>query len=57
MADFFTQFYCILDVGTAENALLAEAIRGELAADLYRDEGGYPGFSMEVDHETGPGAL
>ena len=53
MADFFTQFSCILDVGTAENALRAEAICGELAADLYRDEG----FSMGVDHETGPGAL
>ena len=57
MADFFTHFSCILDVGSAENALRAEAIRGEFAADPYREEGVYPGFSMDVDHETGPGAL
>ena len=57
MAEFYTQFSCILDVGTADNAARAEAIRGECAADLYRDEGGYPGFSVEVDHEAGPGAL
>jgi hypothetical protein len=57
MSDFFIQFSCILDVGTAENALRAQAIQGEFTADLYREEGGYPGFSMEVDHQTGPGAL
>jgi len=57
MADYYTQFSCILDVGTAENAVRAEAVRFEFAADLYREEGGYPGFSMEVDHTTGPGAL
>lgn len=57
MSDYFTQFSCIFHVGTAENAARAENIRGELAADLYREEGGYPGFEMEVDHEYGPGAL
>ena len=57
MADYLTQFSCILDVGSAENALRAERIRGELAAELYREEGGYPGFEMQVEHEFGPGAL
>lgn len=57
MADFYTQFSCIFDVGSAEHAERAEAMRGEFAADLYREEGGYPGFAMAIDHETGPGAL
>jgi hypothetical protein len=57
MADYFTSFSCIFHVGSAENAARADEIRGALAADLYRDEGGYPGFQMQVDHENGPGAL
>lgn len=57
MADNFTQFACRLDVGSAAKAARAEEIRGELAADLYHDEGGYLGFRLQVDHETGPGAL
>ena len=57
MADYFTQFSCIFDVGSAENAARADAIRGELAAELDRDEGASLGFAMEVDHEHGPGAL
>ena len=57
MADYFTRFSCIFNVGSAENAARAEEIRGAFAADLYRDEGGYPGFEMQVDHENGPGAL
>lgn len=35
----------------------AEDIRGELAANLDRHEGESLGFEMEVDHESGPGAL
>lgn len=57
MADYFTQFSCIFDVGSAENAAAADAIRSELAAELDRDEGADLGFEMEVDHEHGPGAL
>lgn len=57
MADYFTQFSCIFDVGSAENAAMADAIRGELAAELDRDEGACLGFEMEVDHGHGPGAL
>lgn len=57
MADFFTQFSCLFDVGSVEHAAQADLIRGELAAELDRNEGASLGFSMVVDHETGPGAL
>jgi hypothetical protein len=57
MAEFYTQFSCILDVGTADNATCAELVREEFAAEFYREEGGYPGFLMAVQPELGPGAL
>ena len=57
MADYFTQFSCILDVGTAENATKAKAIRATFEAELDRDEGVSLGFEMDVDLDTGPGAL
>ena len=55
MADYFVQFSCIFDVGSAENVARAIDIRGELAAETYREEGGYLGFEMEADHEKAPG--
>ena len=57
MADYYTQFSCIFDVGSIENAGLAENLRKVLADGLERDEGGDLGFDMKPDHETGPGAL
>ena len=57
MADYYCQFSCIFDVGSAENAAQADSIRGELAAELDRHEGEALGFEMTVDHETGPGTL
>jgi hypothetical protein len=57
MANYFCQFSCLLDVGSSESADHADAIRGELAAELDRHEGAALGFEMEIDHETGPGAL
>ena len=57
MADYFTQFSCIFDVGSAENAIRAEAIRSKMADELERDEGTDLGFDMEIDHAHGPGAL
>ena len=57
MAEFYTQFSCIFDVGTADNAKRAERVRAEFAAELHREEGGYPGFAMAVQPEIGPGAL
>ena len=57
MADHFCQFSCIFDVGSIENAVRADDIRGELAAELDRDDGAVVGFVMEVDHENNPGLL
>jgi len=34
MSDFFAQFSSFFDVGTAENALRAQPIKGEFAAEL-----------------------
>jgi hypothetical protein len=56
MADYLTHFSCIFDVGSAANAARAEELRGELAAELYR-QGCDLGFDMEIDHQHGPGAL
>ncbi len=57
MADYYTQFSCIFQVGSAENAAKADDIRGELAAELDRREGATLGFAMQVDHKSRPGAL
>ncbi len=57
MADDYTQFSCIFDVGTVENEAKADNIRGDLAAELDRNEGVNLGFDMEIDHESGPGVL
>jgi hypothetical protein len=56
-AGYFCRFSCSLDVGSSKSAERADAIRGELAAELDRHEGASLDFEMEVDHETGPGAL
>jgi len=61
MADYFTQFSCIFDVGSAKNAALAATIYAELAVELDQEEGTDLGFEFEfefeVDLEHGPGAL
>ncbi len=57
MADYHTQFSCILDVGTAENVTRAAEIRQQLADTLKEDEGIDLGFDMEPDPTNGPGAL
>ena len=57
MADYFTQFSCMFDVGTAENAARAEEIRREQADALDEAEGIDLGFAMERDRNCGPGAL
>jgi hypothetical protein len=57
MADYFTQFSCIFDVGSEENAALDATIYGELAVELDQEEGTDPGFEFEVDLEHGPGTL
>ena len=57
MAHYFTQFSCMLDVGTAENVVRAEEIRRQQAAALDEAEGADLGFDMEPDPDHGPGAL
>jgi hypothetical protein len=57
MADYFCQFSCLLGVGSTENAQRAIDIRGDLAAEIYREEGGYPRFDLEISHENGEGVL
>ena len=57
MADYFTQFSCILDVGSAENVARALALRDEYAVDLEADEGVEPGFQLEADPVRSAGAL
>ena len=57
MANYYTQFSCLFDVGSAASAVRAGEIRGEFAAELDRLEGVNLGFEMEGDPEHGPGAL
>ena len=57
MADHFTHFSCMFDVGTAESAARAVAIRQEQADALEEAEGTDLGFEMEHDPASGPGAL
>jgi len=57
MADYFCQFSCLLSVDSVDNAQRAIDIRGDLAAELHREEGGCPGFDLESSHEDGEGVL
>ena len=57
MADYFTSFSCVFDVGTAENATRAEAIRQQQADALDKAEGRDLGFDMQPDPDSGPGML
>lgn len=57
MADYFTQFSCMLDVGAAENVTRALAIYQEKTAALDEDAYGELGFALEPDPDCGPGML
>ncbi len=57
MADYFTQFSCMFDVGTAENAVRAIEIQRQQAVTLFDDEGSDLGFDVQHDPDSGPGAL
>jgi len=57
MADYHLQFSCLFDVGSAENAAAAIAIRGQLGHDLERDEGTAVGFDLAIEAASGPGVL
>ncbi len=57
MADYFTQFSCIFDVGTAENATRAHQIHDDLAEQLEEHENASIGFDMDYDRDPKTGAL
>ena len=57
MADYFTHFSCVLQVGSAENAAAAELIRKKLAQEIDREEHSALGFDMDMDREAGPDKL
>lgn len=57
MADYFTHFSCILDVGSSENVERALEIRDQHAARLDEDGGVELGFDLKPDPEHGSGAL
>ena len=57
MADHYTQFSCLFDVGSAANATAAMVIRDQLEADLERDGEAGIGFDLAIEAATGPGML
>lgn len=57
MADYFTHFSWMFDVGSADNAAHAGAIRRRQADELDAAEGCGLGFEIEIDAANGPGAL
>ncbi len=57
MADYFTHFSCILDLGSAVNVVRALTIFEDYATALEADEGVEPGFDLEADPDSGPSAL
>ena len=56
MADYFTQFSCLFDVKTAENAARAKEIYQETSDDLDKNCESI-GFEVEASPEDGPGTL
>jgi len=58
MADYYTKFSCLLDVGSVENAARAVQIRDELTVEIDRDDGVSLGFEMvELNDRPSDGQL
>ena len=57
MADYFTQFSCMFDVGSTRNARAAIELCRQQALALFDGDGNDLGFQVEHDPEAGPGAL
>ena len=57
MADYFTQFSCLFDVGSAANAAAAMTIRAQLEVDLERDNDAEIGFDLAIEAAAGLGVL
>ena len=56
MADYYTQFSCLLDLGSPDNVAPALALYRELEEALDRDEGAAIGF-LAIAASDRPGAL
>lgn len=57
MADYLTQFSCILDVGTRDKARRALELFQSFSERLDREEFAFPGFALSVDPDDGGTAL
>ena len=58
MADYFTSFSCLFDVGSAANVAPARTILAQLGEKLETEEDGAAlGFTMQSDEGSGPGML
>lgn len=53
MADYFTQFSCIFDVGTPENAQRVPALFDSFCERLDREQSAFAGFEIVLDAEDG----
>lgn len=57
MADYFTQFSCVLDLGTQDNAARALALYDQLAAELEESDDAHIGFLVSITPEPGGAQL
>ena len=57
MADYFTHFSCLLDVGSAENAARALAIYNVMAAEAATEDPPSEGFALAIVPEHGGNTL
>lgn len=57
MANYFTHFSCVLDVGTSANAVRAFELRAKLAADIAEGESRDIGFILYIPPEEGGSVL
>lgn len=57
MANYFTHFSCVLDVGTRENAIRSLELRAKLAADIAEEESRDIGFILSIPEEEGGSVL
>jgi hypothetical protein len=53
MADYFTHFSCLLDVGTAENAARAFELYNALCDENAAEDPPSEGFLLSIQHEHG----
>jgi hypothetical protein len=57
MAEFFTRFSCLLDVGSAENAARALAMYNEMVAEAVAEDPPSEGFMLAIVPEHGGSTL